>query len=48
MDSKDYFIARKLKEKLSKLVSVVALIVFGLRVIGDQENEIVWKRHQTS
>lgn len=37
MNQKDYLIAKKLKEKLSDVVSVVNLFVFGSRARGDQE-----------
>ena len=37
MNQKDYLIAKKLKEKLSEVVSVVNLFVFGSRARGDQE-----------
>jgi len=35
--SKDYSIARELKERLSKVASVVDIIVFGSRARGDQD-----------
>jgi len=35
--SKDYSIARELKERLSKVASVVEIIVFGSRARGDQD-----------
>ncbi|MCD6138203.1 MAG: nucleotidyltransferase domain-containing protein [Deltaproteobacteria bacterium] len=37
MISKDYSIARELKERLSKVASVVDIIVFGSRARGDQD-----------
>ena len=37
MNSKDYMIAKELKEKLSEVVSVVDLIVFGSRARGDAD-----------
>ncbi|MBW2036736.1 MAG: nucleotidyltransferase domain-containing protein [Deltaproteobacteria bacterium] len=37
MISKDYSIARELKERLSKVASVVEIIVFGSRARGDQD-----------
>jgi len=37
MNTKDYLIAKELKEKLSEVVSVVNLFVFGSRARGDQD-----------
>lgn len=37
MNTKDYLIAKELKEKLSEVVSVVNLYVFGSRARGDQD-----------
>lgn len=37
MNTRDYLIAKELKEKLSEIVSVVDLIVFGSRARGDQD-----------
>jgi len=37
MNPKDYTIAKELKEKLSGVVSVVYLVVFGSRARGDED-----------
>ncbi len=37
MNPKDYLIAKELKEKLSKVVLVTSLIVFGSRAKGTQD-----------
>ncbi|MBU1902215.1 MAG: nucleotidyltransferase domain-containing protein, partial [Proteobacteria bacterium] len=37
MEKKDYLIARELKRKLSEVVKVVSLIVFGSRARGDHD-----------
>ena len=37
MISKDYSIAKELKERLSNVTSVVDLIIFGSRARGDQD-----------
>lgn len=37
MNQKDYLIAKELKEKLSEVVSVVNLYIFGSRARGDQD-----------
>lgn len=37
MNPKDFIIAKKLKEKLSEVVPIVNLIVFGSRAKGDQD-----------
>jgi len=36
MDPEDYKVAKKLKERLKKIVPVVDLVVFGSRARGNQ------------
>jgi predicted nucleotidyltransferase len=40
MNPKDYMAAKKLKENLSGVTSIVDIIVFGSRARGDQDERI--------